>query len=356
MSQKGFSSIIFLFIAISMGAAMVGVILMAKPKSKQAVSREVVSLTPTPSSETNQWKTYDNKQIGVSIQYPADWSMTKSQDGEMMAGIDLQGMQGEVHLAWGTGFGGSCDEEHLANIQIYGEMTQSCRTIDDDGKENWNQIYKELPNTSFGARAIAYTPANANQETILKILSTLRFTNQNQPSKSTRTNPDLKTYTSPLGISFGYLQNQGAQTISVKESGNKICLTSDAQDNSCLKGQYVEVFQKSANDSLDEAIKKQFLTNYSEKDCFVSRDYPYTNLNYPNSYEMAIISFPKNSDSSVPWWKNADKCPAPYTTGGGVAYFLQDKDHPNKLLFFKIGQYGIMSENNLVWNQTVIIN
>ena len=126
-------------------------------------------------NSTSNWKTYENKQIGLSIQYPSNWTLNKSQDGEMMNGIDLQGTQGEVHLAWGTGFGGGCDEEHLAKIQIYGEMTQSCRTLDNDGKENWNQIYKELKNTSFGARAIAYKPADTNRKTILDILATLKF-------------------------------------------------------------------------------------------------------------------------------------------------------------------------------------
>lgn len=51
MSQRGFSSIIFLFIAIAIGAAMVGVIFMANPKSKQAISEEKISPTSSVSSE-----------------------------------------------------------------------------------------------------------------------------------------------------------------------------------------------------------------------------------------------------------------------------------------------------------------
>ena len=192
-----------------------------------------------------------------------------------------------------------------------------------------------------------------------QILSTFKFTpaspaggDQNQ----TTDNPNLKTYTSPLGISFTYSPKQVSNsdwTITVKESGNKICVTYDVNDVNCLKGQYVQVFQKSITDSLKNAIKKQFLTNYSLNDCFILSQNPYSGFSYPASYKTAIISFPKSSDPNASPWANADKCPSPYTATNGISYFLEDTAHPGKMLFFSIGQYSIESDDNKSWEQTV---
>ena len=169
-------------------------------------------------------------------------------------------------------------------------------------------------------------------------------------------NPNLKTYISPLGVSFTYSPKQVSNsdwTITVKESGNKICVTYDVNDVNCLKGQYVQVFQKSITDSLKNAIKKQFLTNYSLNDCFILSQNPYSGFSYPASYKTAIISFPKSSDPNALPWANAEKCPPSYTATNGLAYFLEDILHPSKMLFFSIGQYSIESDNNKSWEQTI---
>lgn len=162
-------------------------------------------------------------------------------------------------------------------------------------------------------------------------------------------------YTSTLGISFSYLPKQDSTVFTVKEMKDKVCVTIDVNDNDCSHGQWVQIFKKNPKDTLVEAIKKQFLSHYSPNDCFVTSTPPDPNQNvYPASYETAVISFPKTEGTDAPWWQNADKCPAIYTETNGIAYFLEDKTHPDKFLFFSIGQYAIMSaESGKPWNQTI---
>lgn len=179
------------------------------------------------------------------------------------------------------------------------------------------------------------------------------------PTVSPETIPGRKTFTSnKLGLTFSYLEsnNSGFQTITVKEAGNKICVTYDVNDANCSKGQYVEVFQKSPADTIEQAITKRFLANYSSNECYALKDNRYSNLNYPASYETAVISFPKPTNTDGPWWEIGSKCPQTYTESNGMAYFLEDKNHPDKLLFFSIGQYAIDAGNNKTWNQTLQFN
>lgn len=217
--------------------------------------------------------------------------------------------------------------------------------------KNGNVIYRvdlgiNNPNTPISAEA---------KQLYNQILSTFKFTDQ------AAGNSNSKKFTSTsLGISFSYLenQNQGHWTITVKEMGDKACVTYDTNDNDCSKGQYVQVFQKTPADTLENAITKQFLKGYSTNDCFVTTNYPYTNikppLGFPSTYRIAVISFPAPTDPNT-GMQNANKCPRPYTAAGGLAYFLEDTNHPDKLFFFHIGQYGIEAENKLQWNQTVEI-
>lgn len=166
-----------------------------------------------------------------------------------------------------------------------------------------------------------------------------------------------KTYTSEkLSLTFTYLVNQNDQKIIVKENGNRICVTYDPQDNKCSEGQFLEVFDKSKTQRLEDAIKNKFLVTYSPEDCFIDSDPVHYEDIHPamRNYEIAEITFPKTSDPNLPWWTNAEKCPQMYTSTNGVSYFLMDKDHSDKYLYFHIGQYGIESGNNKLWQDTVM--
>lgn len=164
--------------------------------------------------------------------------------------------------------------------------------------------------------------------------------------------PNQKKYISPkLSISFLYLTLTNGQKIEVKEVGQKIYVypTQTAYQD----GQWVEVFNKSKTDTLAEAIKKQFLNEISEKDCFViiNKD---SFKSYPESYSVAEISYPKSNDPESDPWGMSAVCPQGYSQTNGIRYFLGDSQHPGKLLFLSIGQYGIEAgEGNKLWQDTI---
>lgn len=169
-------------------------------------------------------------------------------------------------------------------------------------------------------------------------------------------NPNSKVYVSSgMGVSFNYAakSESGGGTVLVKEEGNKIYVYISTMPK-YTDGQWIEVFSKDKTDSLSGAIKKKFLTGYSSTNCFVTSPTDY-GKSYPNSYQTATIDVPKSPDEdmstlSLKW----QKCPEPYVAENGMSYFLEDTDHPDKFVYFSIGQYGIESGIlNLMWQDTI---
>lgn len=167
---------------------------------------------------------------------------------------------------------------------------------------------------------------------------------------------DKKTYTSErLGISFNYSVkiNDDGSVAQVKEEGNKIYVY-----NSTLKdykeGQWVQVFSKESQQSLNDAVKRRFLANYSANDCFVSAYTPKPS-SYPATYRAAIIDVPHaEGDDLETLSQKWEKCPQPYVAENGISYFLEDPAHPTKYVYFSIGQYGIPSGiNSKAWQDTL---
>lgn len=169
-----------------------------------------------------------------------------------------------------------------------------------------------------------------------------------QPTKST--NPNLKTFTSTnLGTTFSYLEKQNEETITTKEIGNKVYIYSTATQPTT--GQYVEVFNKNQSQSLEDAIRQQFLTGYLEKDCLLKAG---NYAKYPDSFVTAEIRLPTDSNDDMGTLEaKAKKCPEKYVSFGGISYFLEDKNHPDKFVYFGIGQYAILSEGGLTWQETI---
>src|SRR5260370_27739061 len=97
--------------------------------------------------------------------------------------------------------------------------------------------------------------------------------------------PPHITYTSDkLGISFTYINTvSGRQNFFTKEIGDTVYLYYNLATNQPFSGTdaeflntipghgyAVEVFNKDPQQSLQDAIKQQLLTGYSESDCFVN--------------------------------------------------------------------------------------
>lgn len=167
--------------------------------------------------------------------------------------------------------------------------------------------------------------------------------------------PNIKTFTSAkLGISFNFLETQNGEKFSAKAVGNRVYVFQTKFPME--QGQYVEVYSKNSSDNLKTAIENKFLPSYSPNDCFVKLvDNPVAKQPTPANFVLAEIQVPttQNDDMgtlSVKW----DKCPSPYTSTNGIAYFAYDPAHADKFVFFSIGQYSIDGgPNNLLWQTTI---
>lgn len=156
-----------------------------------------------------------------------------------------------------------------------------------------------------------------------------------------------------LGITFTY-RNDDTQRATVSEQGDKAYIAVNLPPSGDITGgQWVQVFDKEAGDTLAQAIEKRFLQGYDEADCFVKS---LENTGYPDGVSLAIISFPHTDDGVNPWW-DANTCPGQYSETNGMRYFWMDAAHPDKLLYFDIGQYAIYGTDDQTtdWPRTLRI-
>lgn len=164
------------------------------------------------------------------------------------------------------------------------------------------------------------------------------------------TNPNLVRFTSTkLGVSFTYLKNQNGQTVSVKEIDDKVYVYAD--NTNPTNGQYLEVMPKDKNQTLEQAIKFLILNGYSTSDCPIQPATQYI----PAGFEALEITVPfDQNDTQDQIIAKSEKCPTTFTAMGGMAYFVQDPNHPDKMIFLSIGQYLINSEgDNQGWQNTL---
>jgi hypothetical protein len=164
------------------------------------------------------------------------------------------------------------------------------------------------------------------------------------------TNPNLKRFISEnLGVTFTYLIDQNGQTIATQEIGNRAYVY--FANTQATTGQYLMTMDKDKNQTLEQAIKTQILKGYSEADCLIKPQTQYV----PKGFNALMIVVPINqNDTSDQIQAKVQKCPATYTAMGGMAYFIEDPSHPDKMIFLSIGQYLINSEgDNIGWQNTL---
>jgi hypothetical protein len=155
-----------------------------------------------------------------------------------------------------------------------------------------------------------------------------------------------------LGISFVKPQPSSGITFEVKRDGQKVYVYNSQTPST--QGQYLEVFPKFPNDTLEQALQKQFLANIDPSDCFV-KDYSSSNSAYPSNFQQKTLGYKVDPNSDLPSWAQDSKCPKPYAVSNGISYFLADPAHPNIFLFVSIGQYGIpvSSQSKTMWQDTI---
>jgi hypothetical protein len=164
------------------------------------------------------------------------------------------------------------------------------------------------------------------------------------------TNPNLVRFTSEkLGVSFTYLKSQNGQTISAKEINDKIYVYFDNTEPS--SGQYAMVMGKDKSQTMEDAIKMQILNGYSPTDCVIQPATQYVPAGF-QALEIVVPFDPNATQDEIV--AKSEKCPTAFTAMGGMAYFVEDPNHPDKMIFLSIGQYLIQSEgNNVGWQNTL---
>jgi hypothetical protein len=96
------------------------------------------------------------------------------------------------------------------------------------------------------------------------------------------------------------------------------------------------------------------MPGHPAENCQVTPVAPPTGSAPGDNFEYAQIVVPpiagEDMEAMLPRWRT---CPQPYTVIGGIGYFQADAQHPDRFLFFSIGQYGILAGDALPWPATI---
>lgn len=157
-----------------------------------------------------------------------------------------------------------------------------------------------------------------------------------QTSSTMQSTSSLVFASSSFGIMFQYAPHQGGDTIATKVDGNKIYVYDVRFPY--VQGEYIQVFKKDSKLTLQQAITKIILVGYNTSHCLIGPARQDSFL-YPSNYQTASIQY---SGTSNGWTvSNTNTCPSSYLADNSIAFFLMDTQHPDKLLFFSIGQFPI---------------
>lgn len=132
-------------------------------------------------ADTANWKTYTSTEAKVSFAYPSDWAVKEEDHGEYKR-ISIEGKEGDIALDYGSGFGGAClTESGYEDFKIGNAQTQACHEIYKDAEKwslsNMKKDGVNFNNINYSGFVTANAPYKDNRDLILKILSTLKFTN-----------------------------------------------------------------------------------------------------------------------------------------------------------------------------------
>lgn len=336
------------------------------------ISNPIESMpAPSPTVATDQmagWETYINKEYGFKFKYPPRFTLTK-QENQTILLDELTNHSIAVMVLPVTGFEYCFKYSEEKVITIDGENAQTADGI--GGTEMCSDQEKDY--TNLGTTYVLI-PLNKSETTIPNIKIHLDYEYPLTDKEMARSNLDqilstfefldegtssnAKTHISnKLGIQFSYLEDQrnsivGGENeiIKIYETDRKVYVYPSTQKPQ--EGQWVEVFEKKAEESLEEAIKSQFLKDRSSESCFVT----VTDSDKNDIIVTASIDFPQNEGESLEeWWQKTEYCSPDYAKTNGMRYFWYDPRYPTKYLFFSIGQYIINASEGKSWQDTIQI-
>ncbi len=168
--QKGFVGIILILIVLAIFAG-----------SFYYFYKTTLKVTKTPSLQTQEadqlevenWKTYENKEAGFSINYPAGWVVKEflKEDRDIKQ-VEISTEKNLVVVGWGkSGFGGACPEQDFRKIKVDSTVLDSCYQ-NSDGLETWGSMYLEHNGLTYAFMAYA---ENKDRNKILKMLESFKF-------------------------------------------------------------------------------------------------------------------------------------------------------------------------------------
>ncbi len=154
-----------------------------------------------------------------------------------------------------------------------------------------------------------------------------------------------------LGVSFTYASQDLGKQILVEEAGSTIYI--HPENVAREQGQYVQVFSKSRDISLSQAIQQQFLSAQQLTKCQVKNGMDADGAQ-PTNGIAAIISFPLSTDANTDGLGLRQNCPDQYSLTNGLSFFWTDGEQSTTFVFFSIGQYFIPSTTaGTSWHTTL---
>jgi|GEM_PF-1767969 len=385
--NKPWTLLLIILVVLLLATSLVLAFFLLKTKTPPIIMQNVFPTPITPITQVietqeeitvpNDWKTYKNTKYNFSFRYPNDWSNYSMND---FSEIDTNGNEKVLYLGPSKSTSkppqlvqitiylandysepellneSNCTKkELLIGIDKLSAQYKTCNGLGSDG-------YITFKSGDY-IFVIDLLKGNANFENIIdQILSTFKFADSNKESYTEDTGvKDQKRYVSPkLGISFLYITRypsgleESQDKMVTKEIDNKIYLRSSSQLGD-YQGQFVEVFEKDPNETLAQAIERQFLVRKDKSQCFVSYNTLSTgSQQYPANYKRAEIAFPEDEEFDMEsMFKKSEYCSTDYARTNGIRYFLEDIKHPDKFVFFSIGQEAIMANETQTWQDTI---
>lgn len=305
---------------------------------QKQITKLNIQPTPTPTTDpTANWKIFSSADTDFTFSYPSDFDNLK-QNKLAKNSVSLTAKNGDNFsvsiLSGGTGI--ECQEiieESKVNIDGIKAIMTSLAGITNDncdtgGKKSFMASFQK--DKLYYLLDYTYSTDNKkdNKSIFDQIISTFKFVN-----------PNVETFISQtLGISFKHQKDSAVKVI-----GNKVYVYS--VETKPETGQYVEIFNKDANDSLITAVTKKFMNGFSSNDCVVEL--------YKNSSDRVTINVAGGYAELQEMFEKVKKCPPTYTAQNGISYFWMDPKYPTKFAFFSIGQYAISGDSDKnTWQDT----
>jgi hypothetical protein len=186
----------------------------------------------------------------------------------------------------------------------------------------------------------------AYQDIYLQMVSSLTMPKKPKPVAAR----EGRYVSTALGVSFSTPLGIGTKPFIVSEQDQTICVSQVANDALCGSGQFVEIFQKEAAETLESAIRRLFLAGKDEERCLVTVS---NAKNYPAEFLMGQITFPPTEEVDMEQMMlDSEYCSPSYAQTNGIRYFLEDTNKPTRFAFFSIGQYAISSLAQKPWQET----